>query len=626
MCNIFAYNFVKRTSLFFSFYLFFLSSIQGQNSNQINRVDPPNWWTDMQNPFLHLLINGKDITEFKDVKIKPDGIDIIAIEKESSKDYLFLKLKINGNAQSGQYTFTFKNGSKEINYNYEIQKRNINPNKIEGLNKTDLIYLIMPDRFANGNINNDIIPNFNEAKISRDSVLYRHGGDIEGIANQLNYIADLGATTLWLNPVQENNQPKESYHGYAITDHYKIDSRLGTNNDYKNLVQSCHQKKMKVVMDMVFNHTGNEHYLYKNKPDTNWFHQFDKYTRTNYRATSVMDPYASEYDKNLMQNGWFDKHMPDLNQQNKHVADYLIQNSIWWIETTRINGFRIDTWAYPDQDFMKKWTKDILNEYPNFTIFGEVWEHGPAIQAQFANNIYEGKNKGVMPGIIDFELYYAINDALSKDFGWTEGAAKIYYTLAQDFLYKDPSKNVIFLDNHDLSRFTSMIDGNIEKFKSGIVFLMTTRGIPSIFYGTEILMKAWSNPDAKVRVDFPGGWPNDSINKFNDAGRTTNENEAYNFIKKLASYRKNCKAITEGKLIQFVPENGIYVYFRLNENQKVMVIMNTTNKTADFETNRFKEILKDANTALNIIDGEKVSNLGKIKLMPNQTLVLEINQ
>jgi neopullulanase len=281
-------------------------------------------------------------------------------------------------------------------------------------------------------------------------VLCRHGGDLSGITQHLDYIQDLGATTLWLNPVQENNQPKESYHGYAITDHYKIDSRLGTLNDYQSLVKTAHQKKMKVVMDMVFNHTGNEHYLFKNKPGSDWFHSFNTFTRTNYRATTLMDPYASSFDKNLMQNAWFDKHMPDLNQQNTHLSNYLIYNSIWWIETTAINGFRVDTWAYPDQNFMKKWTKAVLDEYPNFTIFGEVWEHGPAIQAQFARNIYEGNHKGAMPGSIDFELYYAINDALTKDFGWTEGAAKIYYTLAQDFLYENPSQNVIFLDNHDL--------------------------------------------------------------------------------------------------------------------------------------------------------------------------------
>jgi glycosidase len=325
-----------------------------------------------------------------------------------------------------------------------------------------------------------------------------------------------------------------------------------------------------------------------------------------------------------MQNGWFDKHMPDLNQQNIFLANYLIYNSIWWIETTAINGFRVDTWAYPDQNFMKKWTNAIKSEYPHFTIFGEVWEHGPAIQAQFANNIYEGDKKGAMPGSIDFELYYAINDALTKDFGWTEGAAKIYYTLAQDFLYTEPKNNVIFLDNHDLSRFSSMIDGNIEKFKSGIAFLFTTRGTPSVFYGTEIMMKAWSNPDAKVRLDFPGGWANDSINKFSKEGRNNQENEAFNYIKKLANYRQNCKAITEGKLKQFVPENGIYVYFRYSENQKIMVMMNTSNKTANVDTKRYNEIINHTARAKEVITEKNIENLNSLTLNPFQTLVLEI--
>jgi glycosidase len=600
------------------------STITAQNKDQIERIDPPNWFIGLKNNELKLLVKGTNIALYHTLDIKPEGITVDKVEKTENKDYLYLNLVITPKAFAGKYNLTFKNGNDTLKYEYELLNRRTETLTMEGLNNADLIYLIMPDRFANGNVKNDIVTNFNENKIERDSILCRHGGDIIGITQHLDYIKELGATTLWLNPVQENNQPKESYHGYAITDHYKIDSRLGTLDDYKSLVQTCQQKKMKVVMDMIFNHIGNEHYLFKNKPSPNWFHNFNDFTRTNYRATSVMDPYASNFDKNLMQNAWFDKHMPDLNQQNTHLANYLIYNSIWWIETTSINGFRVDTWAYPDQDFMKKWTKAILKEYPQFTIFGEVWEHGPAIQAQFANNIYEGKNKGSMPGIIDFELYYAINDALTKEFGWTEGAARIYYTLAQDFLYQEAQKNVIFLDNHDLSRFTSMIDGNLDKFKSGIAFLLTTRGIPSLFYGTEILMKAWSNPDAKVRLDFPGGWPNDTISKFNTNGRTAIENEAFNFIKKLAYYRKNCKAITEGKLMQFVPEMGIYVYFRYSENQRVMVVMNTTSKSVEVETARYSEMTEGYNAAKNVITDEAITDLRRLKLNPNSTFVLEL--
>jgi glycosidase len=607
------------------YFLISISFLNAQNKNIIERVDPPNWWTEMQNNELQLLIKGINISSYTQIEIQPKGLIVKSVDKTEQSDYLFLNLEISKEALPGIYTFTLKNEQKKISFNYEMLKRKAENTKIIGINNADLIYLVMPDRFVNGDLKNDIISNFNETKIERDSILCRHGGDLKGITNQINYIKDLGATAIWLNPVQENNQPKESYHGYAITDHYKIDARLGTLSDYQNLVQEAHKNNMKVIMDMVFNHTGNEHFLYKNKPSNNWFHQFEEFTRTNYRATSIMDPYASNYDKNLMQNAWFDKHMPDLNQQNQFLANYLINNSIWWIETTGINGFRVDTWAYPDQDFMKQWTKSIMKEYPNFTIFGEVWEHGPAIQAKFAKNIYKGNAEGAMPGSIDFELYYAINDALTKEFGWTEGAAKIYYTLSQDFLYENASKNVIFLDNHDLSRFTSMIDGNIDKFKSGIAFLLTTRGIPSIFYGTEILMKAWSNPDAKVRIDFPGGWPKDSINKFKAEGRNVQENEAFNYIKKLAQFRKNCQAITEGKLTQFVPENGIYVYFRYHENQKIMVMMNTNNKSVEIGTKRFQEMLDNVQSAKNVITEESTQNLQNFKLKPNETVILELN-
>lgn len=615
-----------HNTILFKFLLLFIYPYFtfAQVTDHIERIDPPDWWVGMQQKELHLLVKGNNIANYQNLSIRPEGLKIISITQAESKDYLFVHLLLNESTAAGIYNFSFKSETKEITVQYTINKRTVNPLNIIGLTNSDLIYLVMPDRFANGDVKNDIVPGLNEKKIARDSILSRHGGDIKGVVNHIDYIKDLGATCLWLNPVQENNQPKESYHGYAITDHYKIDSRLGTFDDYKNLVRIAHQKQMKVVMDMVFNHTGNEHYLCKNKPENNWFHQFNTFTRTNYRATSLMDPYASDYDKNLMQNGWFDKHMPDLDQQNKHLADYLIYNSIWWIESTAIDGFRVDTWAYPDQDFMKKWNTAIKKEYPYFTIFGEVWEHGPAIQAQFAANIYEGNKKGVMPGAIDFELYYAINDALTKEFGWTEGAAKIYYTLAQDFLYQDAKKNVIFLDNHDLSRFTSMVDGNMDKFKSGIGFLFTTRGIPSLFYGTEILMKSWSNPDAKVRIDFPGGWPNDSINKFTASGRSSQENEAFEYIKKLAHYRQQCKAITQGELTQFVPENGIYVYFRTHQEQQVMVIMNTGNKISTIETARYKEKMEHSSFAKDVITDKRIDNLKQLTLKPNETLILEL--
>lgn len=602
--------------------LFVIVSLGHTNAQNIERVDPPNWWVGFKNQHLGLLIKGKNIPKINRVEITPKGITVQEIAPQSNTNYLYLKLKIENEAQATNYEIKLVTDKKTIKFNYELLPRSTN--NYQGLSTNDFIYLIMPDRFANANPNNDIDLKCNEKTISRDSVLSRHGGDIEGVTQHLDYIKELGATAIWLNPVQQNNQPFESYHGYAITDHYKIDSRLGTINEYKSLINTAHSKDMKIIMDVVFNHCGNEHYLYKNQPDSTCFHQFKDFTRTNYRATTLMDPYHSDYDKNLMQNAWFDKHMPDINQKNIFMADYLIQNSIWWIENCQIDAFRVDTWAYPDQDFMKNWIHRIKNEYPKFTVFGEVWEHGQAIQARFTENQMNQNNQGNMPGCIDFELYYAINDALTKDFSWTDGAARIYYTLAQDFLYQNPFNNVIFLDNHDLSRFSSMIGGNMDKFKSGIAFLLTMRGIPSMFYGTEIMMQAWSNPDAKVRIDFPGGWPEDKANKFKEENRNNRENEAVNYIKKIAHYRKNCEALTQGQLKQFVPENGVYVYFRYHSNKKVMVIMNTNNKPISENTKRYKEMIENCQEAINIINNERIKIDSQVNLNPYQTLILEL--
>ena len=594
--------------------------------DSIERIDPPNWWIGMENKELHILVKGNNIGKYTTLTINKKGLTVLAIKPAQNSNFLYVDLLVDDDATEGVYEFTFKEKTNTLNFKYSLTKKQDAKPPSYYVNESDLIYLVMPDRFVNGDIKNDSILKYTENRINRNSDIGRHGGDLKGISKHLDYIEELGATALWLNPVQENNQPLESYHGYAITDHYKIDARLGNLNDYKSLVDEAHKMNIKIVMDMVFNHTGNEHYLFKNKPSKDWFHEFTNFTRTNYRATSLMDPYASEYDKNLMKNAWFDKHMPDLNQTNERLSDYLIYNSIWWIETTGINGFRVDTWANPDADFMKKWTTSVLKEYPNFTIFGEVWEHGPAIQAKFTNNIFNEEHNGSMPSCIDFELYYAINDALTKDFGWTEGVSRIYYTLAQDFLYKNPQKNVIFLDNHDLSRFTSMIDGNMDKFKSGIAFLMTTRGVPSLFYGTEIMMKAWSNPDAKVRLDFPGGWPNDSINKFEESGRTETENEAFNYIKKLANYRKNSKVLQVGKLSQFAPEKGIYVYFRYDEKQTVMVVMNSNKSSETIDLERFKERIQNYPQAKNIVTNEVLKNLKTVTITPNQTLILELGK
>ncbi|MBI4647040.1 MAG: cyclomaltodextrinase N-terminal domain-containing protein, partial [Bacteroidia bacterium] len=413
---------------------------------EVERIDPPFWWTGMKNSELELLIKGKNIGNCN-ISTGNQAIKIISVEHCNNPDYLYVILNIAQQAEPGVFQFKLQNNNSVQLINYELKKRILITDRNQGINSSDLIYLIMPDRFSNGNENNDIIPGMNETGINRDSLKYRHGGDLQGIIEHLDYIKELGMTAIWLNPVQENNQSYESYHGYAITDHYRIDQRLGTNELYKEFVQQCHAKGLKVIMDVVFNHIGNEHELYKNLPSNDWIHEQDTFSRTNYRITALMDSYASEYDKNLMLNGWFDHHMPDLNQQNPHLEKYLVQSSIWWAEFAGIDGFRIDTWAYSDQEFMTDWSNTVFTEYPGIGMFGETWVQDVCVQAFFTKeNSLNKVNNSELPGVTDFQLYYAINDALTKAQGWAEGISKVYNTLAQDFIYEVPLNNVVFLD------------------------------------------------------------------------------------------------------------------------------------------------------------------------------------
>lgn len=482
----------------------------------------------------------------------------------------------------------------------------------------------MPDRFANGDPSNDIVKGTQEASINRDSMYWRHGGDIQGAINKLDYLNDLGVTAVWLNPVQENDQPKTSYHGYAITDHYKIDPRLGTNETYLKFAEETHKRGMKVVMDIVPNHIGNRHWLFRNLPEKSWVNEWKEFTRTNYRAPLAMDPYASQNELNIFHNGWFDYHMPDLNQKNPHVAKYLTQSYIWWAEYAGVDDFRIDTYAYPDQSYMAQMAADILLEYPGMNMFGEIWEHTVPVQAFFAEKYKaRGNFDSKLPSVIDFQIYKAINEALTRPFSWTDGVAKIYYTLAEDGLYAHPMRNVTFLDNHDLSRFYSVVGEDIRKYKMGVGFLLTMRGIPSIYYGTEILMTGFSNPDGWVRMDFKGGWSTDASNKFEASGRNEKENDAFNFTRKIAQWRKSNTAVQNGKMVQFIPEKSMYVYFRYDQQSTVMVIMNANEKSEPLpNAARYDEMLKGKRSGTDVINGGSI-NLDKLELQPWEIKIIQ---
>ncbi|MEZ5172395.1 MAG: glycoside hydrolase family 13 protein [Bacteroidia bacterium] len=572
---------------------------------------------------LELIVHHPGVGNSK-VEFEYPGVSLVKTENPENPDYLYVTLKITEDAKPGKIEMLFRKDKQKLYYSYELKERRKAGSFAQGVNPNDLIYLIMPDRFANGDPKNDIIAGTNEASINRDSMYWRHGGDLKGITQRLDYLQNLGITTLWLNPVQENDMSKTSYHGYAITDHYKIDPRFGSNRDYISLVDSLHSRGMKAVMDIVPNHIGLEHYLFKNLPSKDWVNQWDAFTRTTYRAPTLLDPYVSKSDLKLFNDGWFDGHMPDLNQRNPHVAKYLTQSYIWWIETAGIDDFRIDTYAYSDQEYMSQLDEQLLKLYPGMNMFGEIWEHGVTVQSYFAEGFSERDNNSYLPGTIDFQLYFAISDALTKPFGWTDGVARIYYTLAKDIMYRNPMRNVTFLDNHDLSRFYSVVGEDIRKYKMGIAFLLTMRGIPSVYYGTEILMTGFSNPDGLVRSDFPGGWPSDSLNKFQAEGRNDKENEAHDYFARLAQWRKTSKAATEGKLMQFVPEKSIYVYFRYTDSEKVMVIMNAASDKQTLNLDRFSEMLAKGQNGIDISENKAVLMDDKLELEPWDVKVIEL--
>ena len=589
------------------------------------RVEPPFWWTGMKNPVVQVLIYDNKISNAK-VSVSYPGVQLKDIHRVENPNYLFVDLEIQSYAKAGTFNISLEMAAGTKDYSYELKNRRQGSAQRKGVDASDFMYLIMPDRFANGDPSNDSFEDMNQWGVNRGKTFFRHGGDLIGIMEHLDYLEELGVTALWLNPVLENDEPYESYHGYAPTDHYQVDKRLGSNGQYLTLVNLCHERGMKVVKDVIYNHVGDRHWFFQDLPATDWIHQFEEFTKTTYRAPTLMDPYASESDKEIFSNGWFDRHMPDLNQQHPLLANYLIQNTIWWIEYANLDGLRIDTYAYSDQDFMTQLGKVLQEEYPGFSFFGETWVHGSPVQAQFTqnNNLRKGYNS-YLPGVTDFQMYYSILDALGKDQGWTDGVAKIYFTLAKDFLYEDPYRNVLFLDNHDLPRLYSVVNGNIDKFKSGMSMLLTMRGVPMIYYGTEILLSGVGGAFGEAgRKDFPGGWKEDPVYKFNPAFHEAEEQKAYKHIKKLANYRKNTPALQHGQLKQYIPENGVYVYFRFDEDKKVMVLSNTHANAITVNMKRFAKDMAGYHGAKNVITDAELTDLSSLKIEGNTTLVLEL--
>ncbi|RIA08629.1 glycosidase [Flavobacteriaceae bacterium MAR_2010_72] len=599
--------------------------------NDIDRMEPPNWWIGFKESKLQLLVHHTNISAAIP-EISYPGVSISSVHKADSPNYLFVDLSISTETHAGQFniTFKFENG-EELIQTYELKTREKPAESYIGFDSSDAIYLITPDRFANGNPQNDAFQDLKEKTIDRENDYGRHGGDIAGITTHLDYISDMGFTAIWPTPMLINDMPRASYHGYAMTDFYKVDPRFGTLEEYKKLSRNMSDKDMKLIMDMVANHCGSHHWWMSDLPFKDWVNQqeaFENQTQlknSNHRRTVNQDAYASKKDRDEMNQGWFVPTMPDLNQKNEFMANYIIQNNIWWIETLQLGGIRQDTYPYPDKDFMSRWAGRIMNEYPNFNILGEEWSTNPLLIAYWqeghANKDgYDSNLKSTM----DFAMQSTIVQGLKEKESWGGGLVKIYDGLANDFAYTSPKDIMIFPDNHDMSRIFTQLEGDITNTKMALSVFLTLPRIPQIYYGTEILMNDFEKPGdhGLLRGDFPGGWQGDLVNAFTGEGLTDSQKDMQSYLKKILNYRKSSKAIHEGRTLHFAPEYGVYVLFRIIEGETVVLILNKNEEPVDLDLNRFEESGLNGKTLKNVVSGESVIWSNTLKLNKKGSFIL----
>ncbi len=617
-------RFHLRSFLLVVFVLFSVSISHAQKIN-LNRVDPPFWWVGMQNLHLQLMVHGENISNTKPV-INYPGVFIREVIHVESPNYLFINLVMSADMQPGSMQISFTlNGKIKATYSYEFKQRKNDPNLFRGFDNSDVIYLLMPDRFANGDPDNDMVAGMKEAP-NRANPNGRHGGDIKGIADHLAYFSELGVTAIWTNPLLENDMPGFSYHGYAVTDLYKIDARFGTNEDYVRLVEQAHKNGLKVIMDMVFNHLGTDYYWKNDLPMQDWYNQWPEFTRSNYRGSVVSDPYASQIDYDVMVKGWFDTSMADLNQHNSLLAEFLIQNSIWWVEYAGLDAIRQDTYPYPYSDFMSLWMRRLLAEYPQYNVVGEVWLSYPQAVAYWENNTTNKDGyQSHLTNVFDFPLMYAMGSAFNEEEAWDKGAAKLWESIAQDYVYANPMNLVTFGDNHDGDRIYSKLNEDFDKYRLAMAFLLTTRGIPQIYYGTEILMTGLEHKGhGDIRKDFPGGWSSDSLNAFSRQGRTEEQNKAFDFMRRLLQWRKTNATVQFGKLTHYIPENGVYVYFRYTDQSSVMVLLNNADEDRIVDLSRFAENLKGYTSGRSVLDRLGYPDLTQVTVSAKSPLIIEL--
>ena len=605
--------------------LFFFGFIRGQ---KLQKIEPPFWWSGMQNSELQILLYGKNIAKYE---VEVSKAKLLNLIKTENPNYIFLLTDVSG-LPAGFFNIYLKNKGKIAKkISYELKKRSKNSRNRKGFDSSDVIYLLMPDRFANGNPLNDSVTEMSE-KADRNNPDGRHGGDIQGIINHLDYLKDLGVTSLWSTPLLSDNEHRYSYHTYAQSDLYHIDPRYGTNADYKKLAEELHKRKMKLIMDYVVNHWGSQHWMIRDLPMKNWIIYWDSgdngFKRSNYRMSTQFDPNVAEIDKKECVNAWFDRSMPDMNLKNPILLKYITQNAIWWIEYAGLDGLRVDTYSYNDKEGISQWTKAILDEYPSINIVGEVWMHNQAQIAYWQKNSRIGaiqSYNSYLPSVMDFTLYDAIKKMFNEQATWFKGMIRAYDNFTNDFLYPNPDNIMVFLGNHDVTRINTILKSDFDKYKLALTLILTTRGIPQLYYGDEIGMNGDKNKgDADLRKDFPGGWKDDKQNAFDEKSRTAKQNKYYHFTRKLLNYRKNNDVLHTGKLLQFVPINNVYVYFRLKDDKSIMIVLNNSDKTQILDLKRFSEGIKSYKKGKEIISGKILEMNNQLIIQKKSAMVIEL--
>ena len=615
-------------------------SIINNTFSQLDRVHPPNWWIGFEDSSLQILVKNENISDFN-VSINHPGVKIKEIHNADSPNYIFIDLNISPQTREGAFEILFSNKEQSLSYSYLLKNKRTIEYQNEGFDSSDVIYLITPDRYANGDYSNDVFNDLKENRINRSDNYARHGGDLAGISENMKYINEMGFTSIWLNPVLINDMKEGSYHGYATTDYYTVDPRFGTLAEYINFSEKASKNNIKVIKDLIVNHCGLYHWWMDDLPFNDWLNFQDIYMSStdetisentvysNHRRSTIQDIYAAEKDFRGMLDGWFVPTMPDLNQKNKYMANYLIQNSLWWIETLNLSGIRQDTYPYAEKEFLSQWAGRIMSEYPKFNIVGEEWSYNPIRIAywQKGNNNKDGYESN-LKSVMDFAMQKSIYEGISEEENWNSGLIKIYENLANDFYYEDPSSLLVFNDNHDMSRIFTQMKEDLNKTKMAVGLMLVLPRIPQILYGTEILMQDTANPGdhGLIRTDFPGGWANDDINAFTAKNLDADQINMQNYLKTLLNFRKRSKAIHKGKTLHYAPVNGVYLISRKTDDEVVIYIVNKNQENIDLDTVRFEEIGIQNKTLFDIHSENIYTWGGKIKLKKNSSIILSTNQ